>query len=288
LDLEQIIMPSPFPGMDPYLENPEFFPGLHDRMITKISACLQAQLPEHYFSEIRTRVWIECSERGTEPDIDVFRSHDGSGTSEAGGGVAVAEETETQTVAVYVPYEERRESFVEIYSARGGRRLVTAIEVLSPSNKTPGDQSRESYRQKQLEFLSGKVNLVEIDLLRGGKHTTGVPLEPAQRAAGSFDYHVCRHCFFDYKYFYVTPIRLEQRLPRIVIPLLTDAPRVLLDLQPIFDQCYDDGPYRRFAFYQETAPVPPLTPAQAEWANRLLQEKGLIPAAPTNGASSPS
>ena len=90
-------------------------------------------------------------------------------------------------VVVKVLHDEFREPFVEIYvRTEGGRRLVTSIEVLSPSNKTPGDKGRDLFLRKQKELLSGKVNLVDIDLLRGGKHATAVPLEQALAACGSF------------------------------------------------------------------------------------------------------
>src|SRR5438477_3792624 len=67
-------MPSPFPGMDPYLEDPEFFPGLHNRLIVEISNTLQATLPRAYYAEVGSRVWIEYPERLVEPDVNVLRA----------------------------------------------------------------------------------------------------------------------------------------------------------------------------------------------------------------------
>jgi hypothetical protein len=76
----------------------------------------------------------------------------------------------------------------------------------------------------------------------------------------------------------VHAIRLEQRLPEIVIPLLPGDPGIKVDLQLLFDRCYDSGPYRRTNPYRRP-PEPPLTPEQAEWAIRLLREKGRLPPA---------
>ena len=66
-------MPSPFPGMDPYLEHPAVFPGLHNRLIVVLSELLQAALPAPYYAEIGERVWVEVSQRFIEPDGIVLR-----------------------------------------------------------------------------------------------------------------------------------------------------------------------------------------------------------------------
>ena len=67
-------MPSPFPGMDPYLENPEIFPDFHDSFITYLREALQASLPAPYFAALGRRVWIEVSRRSIGPDVEV-RAH---------------------------------------------------------------------------------------------------------------------------------------------------------------------------------------------------------------------
>ena len=103
-----------------------------------------------------------------------------------GGAVAVAAPPRSEPLVVHVTHDERREPFVEIYLGRGSeRRLVTCIELLSLSNKTPGEHGRDLYLRKQGEILYGKVHLVEIDLLRGGEHTTAVPRDRWQRSPAS-------------------------------------------------------------------------------------------------------
>jgi len=260
-------MPSPFPGMDPYLEHPAVFPGLHNRLIAHLSETLQAALPAPYFAEIGERVWVEVSQRFIEPDASVFR-----GGPETGGAVA-ALRARGRPVVVTVPHDERREPRVEIRTAGGdgGERLVTAIEVLSPSNKTPGERGRDFYLRKQRELLDSPAHLVEIDLLRGGRHTTAVPLDRLSAIVGPFDYHVSIHRSDRFEEFLVYPIRLTEPLPEIAVPLLTGDPEVPIDLQAGFNRAYDTGPYRRRIRYRETEPIPPLGADLQEWAEGVLR-----------------
>ena len=269
-------MPSPFPGMDPYLEHPAYFPGLHDWFVAFLGGALQERLPPPYFADIARRAWIEVSNRPVVPDVQILRSRRDPGPELAEqGGVAVAAVARSRAVVVTVAREEVRQTFLEIRIRQGAdERVVTTIEVLSPANKTPGDHGRDPYLQKQREILDSQTHLVEIDLLRGGMHATAVPLELAFEKAGPFDYHVSIHRFDRSEDFLVYPIRLEERLPEVAIPLLPGDPDVTIDLQAVFDRCYDNGPYRRRVRYAEDAPVPPLRPEQAEWAARFLRPTG--------------
>src|SRR5438105_15699517 len=128
-------MPSPFPGMDPWLEGPALFPDLHDAFITHLRDAINAQLPAPYYAGIASRVWIEAARRPIVPDVDVFRPNGAERGAAPSGGVAVAADTEA--VVVTVPLEEHREPLIEIFAQPGGERLVTHIELLSPSNKPP-------------------------------------------------------------------------------------------------------------------------------------------------------
>lgn len=237
-------MPSPFPGMDPYLEHPDLFPGLHDRLITYLGESLQPQLPDPYFADTGRRAWVEVSERFIEPDV-----------------------------VVHIPHDERHETFLEIFVGRGkNRRLVTTIEVLSPTNKTPGEHGRDLYVRKQREMLGSKVHLVEIDLLRGGEHTTAVPRDRLVEKAGSFDYHVCVHQFDHWEDYFTYPIQLPDSLPTVSIPLLPGDEPVAVDLQAVFTRCYDTGPYHREIDYRHDRPLPPLTPQRSRWAKQWLNK----------------
>jgi hypothetical protein len=245
-------------------------------------------LPEPYYAATGSRVWVEVSQRFVEPDVDVLRRREeSSGKEQSNGGVAVAPRVRARSVVVRVPQDERHESFLDIYTQRDDQeRLVTTIEVLSLANKTPGEQGRGLYLQKQREVLGSKTHLVEMDLLRSGHHTTAVPHERAVAQAGAFDCHVSVHCYDKRQEYVVYPILLTDTLPEILIPLLPGDPEVAVNLQTVFDRCYDTGPYRRRVRYRDNAPVPPLRPDQAEWATCLLREKGLLPAAV--GSTSPS
>src|SRR5262249_15602310 len=157
---------------------------------------------------------------------------------------------------------------IEIYTRPGGERLVTTIEALSLSNKTPGDQGRDLYKRKQREVLKTKTHLVEIDLLRGGEHTTAVPLALALAKTGSFDYHVCTHHFDTLEDYFVYPTRLKMRWPTLSIPLLPGEGAGAVDLQAALDRCYASGQYQRGIRYGESAPEPPLSTGQSAWANK--------------------
>jgi hypothetical protein len=270
-------MPSPFPGMDPYLESPDWFPCLHDGLIFGILESLQTRLPEPYYAQSTQRVWLELSHRSVEPDVNVIQpARRISPWQTANGGVAVADEIElAEPVVISVesiendPFEE---PFIEIRRRQGSDvRLVATIEVLSPANKTSGSPGREKYLTKQRETLAGQVHLIEVDLLRGGVHTTAVPRDIAIERAGAFDYHVSVHRFDRPVDFLVYPIRLEDRLPGIAIPLLPGDPEVPLCLQAVFERAYNAGPYRRALSYGEESIIPPPRAEQLDWAQGRLK-----------------
>jgi len=270
-------MPSPFPGMDPYLESPDWFPDLHDGMITFIKGELQARLPKSYYARSRQHVWLGLEHRDhVEPDVDVLRSGGAKRRRRDAdsGGVAVAEPVTSGPVVVSVGMimgDPEHEPFLEIHRRQGPDDVVVAIvEILSPSNKTPGDHGRNVYVAKQQETLFSQVHLIEIDLLRAGTHATAVPLDLALAEAGSFDYHVCVHRSDHFTDFFVYPIKLESKLPVIAVPLLPGDQDVALDLQAAFDRAYDVGPYDRAVHYDMVTVEPPLRPDQQEWVKARL------------------
>jgi hypothetical protein len=270
--------------MDPYLEHPRFFPDLHSSLIFAIKEQLQPILPQSYYAQSGERVWLETSERYVEPDANVTgvkRKSEPSRHASSEGGVAVAEpEVETEAEGgepVVITIEkavddEHIEPFLEIRGRCSGQdRLVAAIEVLSPSNKAPGDQGFDTYRAKQRDVLASQVHLIEIDLLRGGTHITAVPVDLAREKAGPFDYHVSVHRFDVPKAYFVYPIRMQERQPIIRIPLLPGDPSVRLDLQAAFSRAYDAGPYRKRILYGEDLIEPPLQAGQDSWAKAVLE-----------------
>jgi Protein of unknown function (DUF4058) len=275
-------MPSPFPGMDPYLESPRLFPDLHDSLIIFIKQELQDRLPEAYYAQSGQYVWLESSRRSVEPDVNVMserRERKPRRRVASPGAVAIAEaETRLEAsrpviIAVEtVEHDEHVERFVEIRERRSGQdRLVATIEVVSPANKTPSHPGFDKYRDKQREVLAAQAHLVEIDLLRKGTHVTAVPRANARAEAGPYDYHVSIHRFDRPNDYFVYPTRLEERLPVIAIPLLPGDPEVLLDLQAAFNRAYDAGPYRKRIRYGEDPIRPALRPEQAQWAKTIMK-----------------
>jgi hypothetical protein len=259
--------------MDPYLEDPAVWPDFHNRFIALLSEAMNAVLPAPLFASIGSRVYVEETERRVEPDTDILNpngSANGSARVGSGGGAAVADALQARPVIVHVPREEITEWFAEIHAAPGGERLVTTIELLSPTNKRPGSTGRQKYREKQAEMLGAPVSLVEIDLLRDGQHTTAVPLADARRQAGPFDYHVCARRFPKPSDYEVYPIGLQNPLPAVAIPLLPNQPDVTIPLQPLLTRCYDTGQYVRRVRYDRPLPDPPLPADQQAWATQWL------------------
>jgi hypothetical protein len=266
-------MPSPFPGMDPFLEHPFFFPDLHASLIYCIRQSLQRLLPAPYYAVLNERLWVELSDRQIEPDVDVL--HEGPAQPlESSALSATATIDLAQPILIPITHDERRETFVEIVTRTDlNERIVTTIELLSLTNKTPGEHGRELYLRKQKEVIDAKINLVEIDLLRDGEHTTALPPRKLRRKAGPYDYHICVAGADDCTKRRAYPIRMVDRLPKIEIPLLLGDPGVKLDLQGAFDRAYEDGPFQRRVHYELDRIVPPLTAAQAAWAAQRLAER---------------
>ena len=266
-------MPSPFPGMDPWLESPAHFPDFHSGFLASLRASLNAVLPPPFFAALSTRVYAEESDRNVEPDIDILIPANGYA---ANGGTATLTRLETDLLVVgeerHTDDDEIAERFIEIRTTEGSNRLITAIELLSISNKTRGSAGRTLYRAKQAELFSAGVHLVEIDLLRGGTHTTKAKLRELQRQAPGFAYHVAiaRADFESPRR--AAAIELAQRLPEIPIPLTPEVPAVGVELQPAFDRAYDESLFARRINYRQP-PDPPLAPEQQAWADAILKAK---------------
>jgi hypothetical protein len=268
-------MPSPFPGMDPWLERPFVYPGFHNDFLTYLRAALSTRLPAGFAVNGQSRVYVDAEHRQVRvPDLGV------TGPVETGGGAAVATAGLARVGMLAAGAEPTPDPTTEVYLeilTDDDERLVTAVELLSPSNKEPGE-GRKEYLKKQAECKTAGVNLVEIDFVRGGRHTTAVPEARLRALApGGYDYHVCVTVEGDSREYFVAPFALAARLPTIGVPLTLDREPVTVELQPVFDRCYDEGGFDRLVKYATRDPVPPLTPEQKAWADAILKEKGLVP-----------
>jgi len=262
-------VPSPFPGMDPYLEAPDIWVDFHGRLAEVISSDLNRKLPARYVARLSPRVvyeFVEIAEtRGIRPDIGVYETQT---MERAETPTAAAVTTITAPVTSLVALEEPVRLFsVEIREV-GTMRLVTAIEILSPANKRSGHEAREEYLEKRRSLLRSSAHLIEIDLLRGGER---MPLEkPVPKAA----YYIILSRVQKRPVVEVWPVQIWDKLPTIPVPLLHPDPDVPLDLNSVVASVYERGAYDRIIDYRQPPP-PPLTDEEAQWIDRWLRQKGL-------------
>lgn len=254
-----------FPGMDPWLEHPAIWPDVHHRLITYIADDLAGQLSPRYSARHGERIVIEPAGRLVAPDVVLTRRPQGDMSS-----VAVAEAT--APIVVHLPPMYVRQPFLEIRDRRTGNRVVTVIEVLSPTNKRSGTDGRAKYLEKQAEVLASDASLVEIDLLRGGEHTVALPVETCEDLR-PHDYLVVTRRAGRSEEAEAYPIALADRLPVLRIPLVAPDPDAKADLQPLIERAYAAGGYAQDLDYARP-PLPPLARAASSWARRISRPTG--------------
>jgi hypothetical protein len=260
-------MKSPFPGMDPYLER--HWRDVHGTFIVHARAQLTTQLGGGLRARIEQRLIVESpwdEARSIHPDVRIVE-HGllDRGIAPTANAAAVAE-----PLLIPSPDELVAERYIEIIDPASGGKLITAIEFVSPTNKLPGD-GREKYLQKQREVLNANVNLVEIDLTRSGHRELGYPLAelpPKYRTT----YVTCAWRGFSTRRFEIYRMPLRERLPAIRIPLRDVDPDVVLDIQKLVDQAYDEAGFDDINYRQPC--VPPLDEPDAAWADELLKTAG--------------
>lgn len=256
-------MPSPFPGMDPFIESRRIWSDFHLDLAAEIRAALNASIQPGYYATAVTYVTYDVIEvaqaqpRAVSPDVSVWRRQAGT---HAPGTVAMIDPPALQSIVpLEVPVRLAR---VEIREA-GTDTLVTAIEILSPINKRPG-RERQHYLRKRRELLRSEVHVMEIDLLRGGERS------PLATAVPSAPYYVTLARSGSRPYVDVWPMQLDTRLPVLPVPLSTPDPDVPLDLGTVVHHVYERGGYATRIDYRQSVPPPPLNPAQQAWLEQLL------------------
>ena len=170
---------------------------------------------------------------------------------------------------IYV--EEIREPLIHIVETASGNRLVTAMEVLSPTNKETRN-GRTAYLQKSGESWEVRANLVEIDLWPGGEPIVRVPRERLE-SLRPWRYVVAVRRFEPPRQ-EVYRVTLDQRLPRVGVPLGRGDADVPLDLQGVFGRCWEEGPYPELLRYDEPPPGD-MTAEEARWAEGILRSTGM-------------
>jgi hypothetical protein len=260
-------MPSPFPGVDPWLEHIDVWHSVRLRLIARSSELLQVQAKRQgFFVEVEERIYIEEAERQVLPDLAIIESPRRE-RSKASGTVLQADEPVLVSI---VSEPEIKERFLQVFDT-GSRQLVTQIELISHTNKSK-KHGRKQYLRKRKELKRSGVNVVEIDLLRAGEPVVDLPMKSFKQAQPC-DYiastvrqgHAKREAY---------PILLRERLPRIGIPLREGFSDIVLDLQAALDHVWDHGPYPDRIDY-EADPVPPLSPEDNAWADQILRQAGL-------------
>lgn len=260
-------MPSPFPGMDPYLEG-EMWQEFHDRLANQISAQLMPLVRPKYVALLDKRYVIDRpglgivqpAERVVFPDVHVVRSpYRSTAPMPAYGGVAVME----PTIEVPSPMlEEVPILSIEIRDV-AERRLVTVIEILSPVNKR-GKGARE-YAQRRLEIMHTSTHLLEIDLLGQGRRIQLLREPP--RAP----YYVYLSRTERRPYTQVWAVKLQQPLPVVPVPLLPPDADVALDLQAAINACFDLVGYEQLLDYQAEPPAG-LSEEEQYWATTVIRQ----------------
>jgi len=270
---EEPPMKSPFPGMDPYIEERGLWPDFHDDLISEIKRAVAAALPASYFVRTEVRSYVVLA--GTEgketspflPDVNV-RSSTPAPAQSAAAATALAEPaTGSGPIQMLAFIDERfRANFIEIFDAESEERLVTCVEVLSPSNKRPGTEGWDLYLRKRQALLLGSAHFVEIDLLRGGRRMPMVTPWPKS------PYYLLVSRRRRAPYCSVWPAGFRHPLPPISIPLDDPHPDIPLDLQPMIEAVYQRASYDQSINYSKTL-TPPLGAEDAAWVAEQLRAR---------------
>ena len=254
-------MPSPFPGMDPFLEG-QLWSDFHHGFITTLQGRLVPRVAPDYVVNVEKSVYLlhddDEVDRLVVPDVAVIESGNWTGgVNPDDGGVAVALKAVVRTQP---KLKTVRNSYLVIRSLQG-RDVVTVIELLSPWNKS--GEGRAEYLQKRDALLASPVNLVELDLLRGGRRLPTVERLPR----GDLFAFVNRGTQRPKSDVYAWSLR--RVLPNIPVPLLPGDAEVPLELQAAFEETYDRAGYQYSVDY--TVPIEPTIPdVDSNWVRQLL------------------
>ncbi|ETX01189.1 MAG: hypothetical protein ETSY1_08380 [Candidatus Entotheonella factor] len=275
-------MPSPFPGMDPYLEG-YLWPDVHHALSSEIRRRLAPQVRPRYAVRIEVATYHDEnpeSEIGIMyPDIEIWRRRSApqalAGVSPVSSGTDIAaaerESTITQPITIPLLGYEVRIATVEVYDAIQNQ-LITSIEIISPYNKR--EPGLGKYREKQRRLREAGVHLLEIDLIRRGQR-------PAKTGAVVTD-----HDIFDAHYLTTLvrggassleawPVNVQEPLPVVAVPLRPPDHDVPLDLAAVLTTIYDEAGYDLSIDYNQNPPPPEFNAQTCEWMRQHLQETGL-------------
>jgi len=258
--------------MDPYIKS-WIWGSFHGNVIVAIGDEMNRRLPRRFIASTDLYFWrvdsLECLLIG-EPDVFVSDK----APAPAPSGPATA--TVTAPIITMLPGIVRKQRYVKIIDPEQ-RRVVAVIEILSPTNKTSGEDG-QAYRMKREEYIASGISLVEIDLLRSGhRPPLGDPAPPIS------DYYVLVHRGWEKDRMGIWPVSVRDPLPEVPVPLDPDVSDVLLDLRACIDHVYDVGRYAEQLDYTKP-PRPPLHEPDATSARELLA-RHLNPPPPSPGGN---
>jgi hypothetical protein len=258
---------SPFPGMNPYLENPLFWSEIHNLLIAAIFRKLNPQLRPKYRVAIEKRVYQTIDEDSLLVGVaDVAVQNIEKMPLPEPASVAVASPVvEAVTVDVTMP-ETVKETYLEVRDV-ATQEVVTVIEILSPKNKRPGE-GRNAYIKKRLQVLGSYTNLVEVDLLRDGK-----PIQQLQNNIQT-DYRILVSRASKRPKADLYAFNLQNPIPSFPLPLREGDTEPLLEIQTLISELYNEGNYDLVIDYAQE-PVPAMSVNSVAWVDELLKQQGL-------------
>ncbi len=256
-------MPSPFPGMDPFLEHPALWPDVHNALIAAIRADLTPKLRPRYVACLQERIYeLEEDDSLWIADLTLRREHHGSSEPRARYGA------DHGAVTALLPMPEHaRETFIEVQAVGNPERVIAAIEILSPSNKRPGSEGRKQYERKRRALFGTLTHFVEIDLCRSG------PPMPLRGRLPVSQYRVLVSRSEERPRAALYPFSLRDPLPSFHLPLEEGDEEPVIDLRAALDRVYQDAALDLRVDYR-AEPVPPLSAEDAAWCRELANAAG--------------
>jgi hypothetical protein len=246
--------------MNPYFEQAAHWQDFHTEFLSALRRQLAPLIAPNYIVPLEEHIYIhdlppEPRRSPGRADLSVTRPESTTAGQSALGLLEAP-------ARVQLPAQDvERVPFLEVRDRRG-RELVTVIELLSPSNKRPGED-REHDLAKRRELLRSPAHLVEIDLLRGG-----TPMPAEDRPEGDYSVLVSRAEGRPAADFW--PLRVRDRLPLIPIPLREPDEAARVDLQEVLHRAYDGPGYEHFIY--AGVPEPPLSAEDADWARQFIPQ----------------
>lgn len=254
-------MKSPFPGMDPYLEDAAVFPDFHFEMIGAMRAQLGAKVSPNFFVRVQERIYLTEPDFGRRgyivPDITIVKQPRPASERLTASGAITAP---TLIEPLFDP--EIRDHYLEILDAQS-REVIATIELMSPINKRKGALGYEDFWRKRRELFESQVHWIEIDLLREG--------ERPYRLWGKSDYYALLKRGGQWDKLEVWFFNLCDKMPTIAVPLRPPFEDVPLDLQAAFEATYERARYADSVDYTREPPPPPLRPEDARWAQERVR-----------------